>query len=58
MVIYQVVLELSPRRFHVVGEFASPEAALDKYMEIVNMNHGSPQTPKGKYTIRKHHREG
>ncbi|MFN3927238.1 MAG: hypothetical protein ACK4QL_07920 [Pseudanabaenaceae cyanobacterium] len=50
---YQVVLELSPHRVHVIAEFPTKEAALDKYMEIVSMNKGSPLTPKGKYTIRK-----
>jgi hypothetical protein len=49
---YQVVLEMAGRKVHVVAEFSTKQEALDKYMQIVDMNHGSPQTPNGKYTIR------
>jgi hypothetical protein len=49
---YQVVLEMAGRRVHVVAEFPTKQEALDKYMEIVDMNRGSPQTPNGRYTIR------
>lgn len=53
MALYQVILEISAHRVHVVVEFSCQEAALDKYMQILNMNHGSPKTPTGKYTVRK-----
>ncbi len=51
---YQVVLNLAQsKRVHVVTECATKEQALDEYMKIVESNNGSPQTPRGQYTIRK-----
>jgi hypothetical protein len=51
---YQVVLEIAhSRRFHVIAEYPTKEKSLDKYMELLEGNKGSPVTSRGKYTIRK-----
>jgi hypothetical protein len=51
---HQVILEIEgSRKAHVIAECSSKEAALAKYMALVEANQGSPITKKGKYSIRK-----
>ena len=49
---FQVVLEMSARKVHVISEHPNKQSALDAYMKLVTSNQNSPQTKNGKYTIR------
>jgi len=49
---YQLVLEMSARKVHVISEHPDKPTALDAYMKLVAANQNSPQTKNGKYTIR------
>ncbi len=50
---YQVVLEMRGKRIHVIAEYGTAEAALQRYEELVRQNRGMPQTPNGTYKVRK-----
>ncbi len=50
---YQVVLEMGGKRIHVIAEYGTAEAALQRYEELVRQNQGSPKTPNGLYKVRK-----
>ena len=50
---HQVILEMPGRKIHVIAEFDTKEAALAKYVSLIDANKGSPVTPRGKYSIRR-----
>lgn len=50
---YQVILEMAARKIHVIAEFDTKEAALAKYVSLIDANKGSPVTTQGRYNIRK-----
>ncbi|MGQ9866645.1 MAG: hypothetical protein ACUVSQ_10275 [Pseudanabaenaceae cyanobacterium] len=50
---YQVVLEMSGKRTHIIAEYGTAEAALQRYEELVRQNRGTPKTANGIYKVRK-----
>ncbi len=49
---YQVILEMPAKKIHVIAEFSTKEAAMAKYVQLIDSNKGSPITPRGKYSVR------
>lgn len=49
----QVVMEMAySRKIHVIAEYPNRDKAIDKYMQLLAENKGSPVTAKGKYSVR------